>query len=192
MSAAVQFPVRYSLQEFVSWDPRDGRRYELVDGQPRAMAPASNVHGFLQTELARLIGNHLRQHRPACEAITNPGIIPRLLSAHNFRVPDLGVTCTPIVPGHLTLENPVLLVEVLSPSNQADTWSNVWTYTTLPSVQEILVLHSEKICVELLRRTHEGGWPSETEMILGGDLVLTSIEFRVSLTELYARSGLTA
>jgi Uma2 family endonuclease len=192
MSAALHLPVHYTLQEFLSWNPGDGRRYELVDGQPRAMAPTSNVHGFLQIELGSLLREHLRRHRTSCEVIGNPGVVPRLLASHNFRIPDLGVTCAPIVPGPNTLADPVLLIEILSPSNQADTWSNVWTYTTIPSVQEILVLHSSRIAAELLRRTPDGGWPSETDVIDTGDLVLTSIEFRMALAELYARSGLTA
>ena len=48
--------------------------------------------------------------------------------------------------------DPVLLVEILSPSNRAETWTNVWAYTTIPSVREILVLHSLRIRAELLRR----------------------------------------
>ena len=38
------------------------------------------------------------------------------------------------------LADPVLLIEILSPSYQAETWANVWAYATIPSVQEILVL----------------------------------------------------
>jgi hypothetical protein len=53
-------------------------------------APAATIHGFLQSELGRLIGNHLRERRPGCEVLANPGVIPHLLSAHNVRVPDFG------------------------------------------------------------------------------------------------------
>lgn len=189
MSAVAEWPVHYTVQEFLSWDPGDGQRYELVDGLPRAMAPASNVHGFLQAELGSLIRNHLRQHRPECEVIANPGIVPQILSGHNFRIPDLGVTCARIRPGSSMLPEPLLLVEILSPSNQADTWSNVWTYTSIPTVQEILILHSAQVAAEVLRRTGEGGWPGGTELVTDGDLVLSSIGFRESIGELYARSG---
>jgi Uma2 family endonuclease len=84
----------------------------------------------------------------------------------------------------------VLLVEILSPGNQAKTWSNVWAYTSIPSVQEILVLHRTRIEAELLRRRPEGGWPEEPEHLTTGDLVLASIGFRVALRDLYARTGL--
>ena len=47
------------LDEFLVWDAPDGGRWQLVDGEPRAMAPASDVHGTMQSELGRLIGTHL-------------------------------------------------------------------------------------------------------------------------------------
>ncbi|HKM72770.1 MAG TPA: Uma2 family endonuclease [Stellaceae bacterium] len=83
-----------TVDEFLKWDSDDGRRYELVDGEPRAMAPASTIHGFLQNELGRLVGNHLRDKASGCEVVANPGIVPRLLSEHNIRIPDLAVTCS--------------------------------------------------------------------------------------------------
>lgn len=116
-----------TVQEFLEWDSGDGLRYELVDGEPRAMAPASAVHAVLQSELGRLLGNHLRQHRPGCRVLSNPGVLPRMLSAYNLREPDLGVTCSALSLGQSAMPEPIFLVEILSPSNQAKTWSNVWT-----------------------------------------------------------------
>ena len=141
MSATAKFPLRMSVQDFLSWEPGDGQCYELVDGLPRSMAPASPIHGFLQGRLAAVLTAHLDRSRPSCAVIVAPGVTPRLLSAHNVRIPDLGVTCAPLLPGQATLPDPVLLIEIASPSNQAETWSNVWTYTSIPIVQEILVVH---------------------------------------------------
>ena len=69
----------------------------------RAMAPASAIRGFLQNELGRLIGNHLRDKATGCEVLANSGVVPRLLSAHNVRIPDLAVTCSPLAVGQATL-----------------------------------------------------------------------------------------
>ncbi len=120
MSALAQVSFRMSVRDFLAWEPGDGLRYELVDGEPRAMAPAGTIHGFLQNELGSLIRNHLRDRRGNCEVVANPGVIPQLLSAHNVRVPDLGVTCSPLVPGQATLPDPVLLIEILSPEQSGE------------------------------------------------------------------------
>ena len=34
-------------------------------------------------------------------------------------------------------------------SNQSQTWTNVWTYTSIPSVQEIVVLRTDRVGAEL-------------------------------------------
>jgi Uma2 family endonuclease len=189
MVAFAQIPVRMTVEEFLRWDSGDDR-FELVDGEPRAMAPAGAIHGFLQNELGRLIGNHLRASHISCDAVANPGVVPHLLSDHNVRVPDLAVTCAPLLPGQAILADPVLMVEILSPSNQAKIWANVWTYTSIPSVQEIVILRSDRRGAELLRRSSAGGWPERPTTIVGGELHLHSIGLRLELAELYARTGI--
>ena len=88
------------------------------------------------------------------------------------------------------MENPVLIIEILSPSNQAETWANVWTYITIPSVREILVLSSLGIGADILRRRADGTWPEEPEEIAQGDLILESIGFRVPLADIYRTTRL--
>jgi Uma2 family endonuclease len=102
--------IRMTVDEFLNWDPADGRAWQLVDGEPRAMAPTNRTHGALLAELAARIGNHLRDARPDCSVVIAPGVVPRLMSAYNMRVPDLAVTCTPYRDEERALSNPMLLV----------------------------------------------------------------------------------
>lgn len=192
MFPLTKVPIRMTVREFLIWDPGDGRRYELVDGEPRVMAIAPTIHGFLQAELAAMIGNHLLERSSDCKVLANPAVRPRLLATHNLRIADLGVTCSALLPAQLTIPDPVLLIEILSANHQAETWSNIWTYTTIPSLQEILVLHADRIAAELLRRTPEGTWPEEPQQISKGFLELASIGFAVELATLYERTGLSA
>jgi Uma2 family endonuclease len=69
MAVLAKIPVRMTVDEFLKWDSDDGLRYELVDGEPRAMAPVSTFHGFLQNELGRFIGNHLVARGRRCPSI---------------------------------------------------------------------------------------------------------------------------
>ena len=86
-----------TIDEFLVWDTGDatGRRWQLIDGEPLLMAPTTEAHGAIQAELARLLGNHLLAVGSQCRVIDAPGIIPRVRSNENFRIPDLGVTCSP-------------------------------------------------------------------------------------------------
>ena len=67
---------------------------------------------------------------------------------------------------------------------------NVWAYTSIPSVREILVIRSTAIGAELLRRNADGSWPEQPTTIEDGDLELDSIGFRVSLAALYRTTRL--
>ncbi len=193
MSAALTHPpTRMTLDEFLAWDSGDytGRRWQLVDGEPVAIAPARQNHGAIQSELNRLMGNHLAETGSACRVITEGGVIPRVRANENWRIPDLGVTCDP--PKDIVeVEAPVLLVEILSPNNYAETRANIWTYTTLPSVQEILVVNSVRIEAELLRRRDDGTWPEQPDAIpADGTVDLASIGLTVPLATLYRTTSL--
>jgi Uma2 family endonuclease len=103
-------------------------------------------------------------------------------------VPDLAVTCTDVHEEEHALSEPVLLVEILSPTNRSETWTNIWAYTTVPSVKEILVVDSVRIRAHLLRRDAQGNWPERPTVIEDGELELVSIDFRVPLAALYRRT----
>jgi Uma2 family endonuclease len=173
-------PTGMTVAEFQAWQPDEhpDRRWQLVDGAPVCMAPASENHGRIQAEAASLLTAHLRERRPGCDIVVAPGVVPRVRSASNERIPDLGVTCSPPSGGQMAID-PVLLVEILSPPNEALTRANVWAYTTIPSVSEILLLASVKVEAELLRRGPDGNWP-EAPLLLGadGDVELAPIGVR--------------
>ena len=183
-------PSRMSVAEFLAWDPGDGQVWQLVDGEPQAMAPANHTHGAIQIELGRLIGNHLADRSMPRHVVGAPGIVPRVQARSNLRIPDLAVTCSGYEAEESTLPDPVLVIEILSPSNHAETWSNVWTYTTIPSVRDILIVRSATIGADLLRRNPDGTWPERPEAIEEGDLVLDSIGFRAPIAALYRTTRL--
>jgi Uma2 family endonuclease len=119
-----------------------------------------------------------------------PGVVPRVRSTRNLLIPDLGVTCTPAAGGS-TMPDPVVLIEILSPTNARETRANVWAYTSIPSVAEIVLIHSTSIAAEVLRRQKDASWPAEPQYIdAAGELVLESIDFRVPLRAAYRTSGI--
>jgi Uma2 family endonuclease len=124
--------------------------------------------------------------------VVAPGVVPRVLADQNVRVPDLAVSCSGAPAEEAALADPVLLIEILSPSNRAETWRNVWAYTSIPSVHEILVVHSDVVRADLLRRQPDLAWPRGPLAVLAGDLVLESIGLAVDLAAVYAGSWLAA
>lgn len=177
--SAVAKPRAMTVDEFLLWD--DGH-YELVEGFPRLMAPHSDAHGTIQANLARLIGGHLAARGGPCRPVTEGGVQPRVRSRHNYRKPDLLVTCTPHRPGTVMVPDPVLIVEILS-SNEDDTRDNIARYTSIESVVEIVLFHSERRLAELWRRG-PGGWPFDPEMV-EGPVTLAILSLTLPMDEVY-------
>jgi Uma2 family endonuclease len=185
-------PHRMTVAEFLTWDSGDPKvhAWQLIEGEPVAMAPASDKHGTIQWALGSLLWPHLTAPGSRCRAVIEPGIVPRGRSNRNYRVPDIGITCAPPSDSQM-LPDPVILIEILSPTNETETWANVWTYLSIPTVMEVLVVNSTRIEAELLRRNPDGTWPEVPTLIGPGDaLNLDSIDFTVPLAALYRTTTL--
>jgi Uma2 family endonuclease len=193
MSSALKMPLhRMTVAEFLDWDSGDlsGARWQLRDGEPEMMAPASDPYGSIQAEFVYLLTAHLRARGSQCRVVVAPGVIPALRSEENCLVPDVGVTCLPPAGARL-MHEPVVLIEILSPTNVSKTRANVRGYMTIPMVAEVVVLRSTAVAAEVLRRRPDGSWPEQAENI-GGDeeLRLESIGFVAPLRSAYRTTGL--
>lgn len=190
MGPALKPPRAMTVAEFLARDAPDGRIWQLFDGKPVARPLTSRTHGAMQSEIGSLIANHLNVPGGPCSVIVTPGIVPHVRANENFRIPDLAVTCTRYETEEYDVSNPVLIVEILSPSIRAETWQNVWSFTTIPSLREILILSSTAIRAELLRRDSDGAWPATATVIEAGDLVMDSIGLTVPLAAIYRTTRL--
>ncbi len=183
-----------TIEAFRAWADRQPGRWELVDGQPRAMAPASVTHGLIQARAAYLLTRHLLDSGSPCLVATEAPVIPATLRRHNVRVPDLAVTCATVTADRWDLAAPTVILEILSPSNARATRDNLWASMTLPSLREILLLDATALRGELLARDAGGAWPEDAALLGPGDAVhLASIGFAAPFAAFYAgtafRSG---
>jgi hypothetical protein len=133
MATALKIPSRHmTVAEFLDWDSgdRSGARWQLDDGEPERMAPASDAHGSILAELGYLPVAHLEARGGGCRAVGKPGIIPRVRSSENWRIPAIGITQTPPL-GTMMLPDPVTLMEILSSFHEAEIRANIWAYTVV-------------------------------------------------------------
>lgn len=187
LGAARKLPDLMTVEEFFDWPgDREGTRYDLVDGVPRAHAAPSDEHGTIQARVAALLIAHIDKVRPECRVVVGSGIVPKFRAKWNFRQPDVTVTCKPNVKGHKAIPDPTVVIEILSPSNASDTWDNVRNYMTVPSVREIAIIHSTRVFAELLVRNADGEWPSDPVALKANDMPrLESLDFEMTVASAY-------
>jgi len=173
-----------TVEEFLVWDDRTDTRHELIDGRPVAMAPATRRHSLLA---ARLVGRLTAAlaDRPPCNVFAEAGI-RSTASRRTFFVADIAVSCADAPDDSQELEQPVLIVEVLSPSTAGtDRRRKLFDYRQLPSVQEILLIDAAGVYCEVHRRT-DPVWLTDILRDPDARLRLESVGLDLSLGDLYA------
>jgi len=173
---------RITLDEFLRWDDGTDTRYELIDGSPVAMAPPSEAHRILAVRLASRIDAALAGQRP-CNAQIEPGVV-RPDRADSYYVPDIAVTCEPNAPGRQAMVDPILIIEILSPSTErSDRRLKLPAYQNLQSVREIMLIDAGTYHAELYRR-EDDHWG--IELVRGAEAALSLIsgDLRISMSEL--------
>lgn len=138
----------YTWDDYRTWG--DEERWELVDGEAYAMAPApSTRHQTILMELSAQL--HAQFAGKRCRVLPAPTDVR--LSDHDVVQPDISIVCNPkqIRPSHIE-GAPRLVVEILSPTSTLHDRGRklalyaghgvreVWLVTPYPSVLEILVL----------------------------------------------------
>ena len=192
MAGAELVTVPYmTASQFMDWDGAGHLgKLELVNGEVRAMSPASGTHALIQANLTALIGSHTRSRRLTFRTGIRAPVQPQLHANDNVRAPDLAVTCAPPSSGKM-FPDPVLIIEVLSQSNQKETWNSIYAMATIPALTEIAVVDSERVRVEVLRRGTDGSWPKAGEVAEhGGTFKLESISAEFPVSEVYAGTHL--
>jgi len=171
-----------TLTEFLDWDDGTDTRYELLDGEVVAMAPPLPAHAIILPNLVRALGASVR---PPCVMLSGAGAgVARPERPERYFQPDLLVTCAPIASGSRYIEQPRLMVEVLSPSTRRyDRDVKLDGYRSISTVEEILLVWSEERRAQLWRRDGER-WIVE-DLIGEAELRLASLESSIGLGAIY-------
>jgi Uma2 family endonuclease len=171
---------RMTVDQFLDWEDGTDTRYELVDGQPVAMASGTPEHGELIARVSRLVGSRLQD---PCRVV-NTTAIRRAEDHWRSYVPDVLVTCEPRQQGKKAIESPRLIVEVLSPSTASNDHGDKFDfYRAIPSVEEILFVASTTRRIEVWRREN-GEWRAQL-LGRGAMLRLAACDTPIPVDEVY-------
>lgn len=175
-----------TVDEFLDWVNGDDRRYELIDGVPMAMASPKRAHRVLAVNFGRRLSEALDEH-PTCTVGVEEAIAV-LGSDYDCYVADLAVTCVPHEPDQRLTPEPVVIVEILSPSTENhDRKVKLPDYRAIPSVQAIVLVDQERYYCEVHHRQDGSRWLVDLLREPDARLRLPVIGFDQPLSVLYAR-----
>lgn len=174
---------RMTREEYLAMELTAEQRHEYVAGEVFAMVGASRVHARIVSNLNALLDRATRGG--PCAAYVND-VKVRVEAADAYLYPDAVVTCDPADTDPYVLMRPRLVVEVASPSTGSyDRGRKLDWYRSIPSVDEVLLVDSDRRSVHLVRREDGGAWSFHSWA--EGDAELRSLGVALPLDELYDR-----
>lgn len=174
-------------EEYLTWERKQPFKSEYHNGQIIAMSGASRSHNRITVDITIQLGNQLMESD--CEVFASEMRV-RTSPEVSYFYPDVIVVCgEPHFEDDAfdTLLNPILVVEVLSPSTAAfDRGEKFEHYKQLTSLQEYILISQDSVRVEHYLR--DGAqWIHNRFQHLEDTLSLASIECEVPLRAIYRR-----
>ncbi len=157
-----------SLPGFLAWEERQELRWERVGGVVRAMAGGTRAHDKIAGNLRFALHGPVR--RRGCELFGSD--VKVVTPKGDVVYPDLSVRCGPGNDRLTTVDDPLVVAEVLSESTlKHDLVLKRLAYKTIPSLKLILYLAQDRPRIDLVRRGPDGRW-DDGEPAVGLDAVL--------------------
>ncbi|HLW90315.1 MAG TPA: Uma2 family endonuclease [Roseiarcus sp.] len=173
-----------SADEFPAWAEGQEGRWELHDGAAVAMAPERVAHLQTKGEAYLSLRSALDRSRAPCEALPNGAAVR--ISERTVFEPDALVYGGPKLPRDaIEVPNPVIVVEVLSPSTAAyDHGAKLTGYFSLPSVVHYLILDADRRVV--IHHKRGSGDVIETRILSDGALRLDPPGLEIPIADVFA------
>ncbi|HZZ24056.1 MAG TPA: Uma2 family endonuclease [Roseiarcus sp.] len=172
------------VEAFLAWaDGRQGR-WELRDGQPVMMAPERALHALTKYAAQESLKSAIQKAGLLCRMFPD-GMTVRMNARSAFE-PDALVVCPPPTDlNTMEIPNPVIVVEVLSPSTAADDHGvKLDGYFSLGGVFHYLILDADRRVMIHHRRGHAGA--IETRVLREGVVVLDPPGFEAQVAAFFA------
>ena len=157
-------PTILSRQEYRRWAEAQQRgRYERVEGEVIAMAPERGAHLRVKAAVWLALRQAIAAAGVPCQALPD-GATVEIGDGTDYE-PDAAVNCgEPMAAEATAIPNPVVVVEVLSPSTRStDTGVKLTDYFRVQAIQHYLIVRADRPAVIHHRRATPRGDISEAD-----------------------------
>jgi Uma2 family endonuclease len=175
---------KISVESYLEGERISPVKHEYVYGEVYAMAGTSDNHNRIVNEIVAHLVFHLRNSK--CEPFS--GDIKVRVFPNVYYYPDVLVSYEETVEDTHFRNEPILIVEVISPSTEhIDRREKLLFYQQMPSLQEYVVVEQTKIAVEIHRRQPDGSWITYFFSHNDTEIEFHSVDLTMKLEEIYRR-----
>jgi len=183
-NSALQQPTPMTVDDFLSFVDRKPKheRWELLDGAPVMMVGGTEGHALILGNVLTML--HAPAQRRGCRVLTS--FFARATDTSMFE-PDVVVRCGPVDPRRRYADDPVVVVEVLSPSTlRYDRGVKLERYREIPSLRQIVFVYQDSVRIESWSRDPDA-WSDEATVLVSLDeaLAIPAIAADLPLSAVY-------
>jgi Uma2 family endonuclease len=173
------------FEELLQDKPEDAR-WELINGRViRGMVGAVFEHHAIIGNLDLAISNHLRENGRECRTYRETFYLKERMNDLSA-LPDLMVRCGPHPRGATSVDDPTILVEIVSPGSlNRDRLEKRIAYQALPSLQSYVLIERDQVMIDVYQRTPAGFVGAAPLQQLTDVLELPAIDFEMTVAEVY-------
>ncbi len=174
---------RMTVDEFLAWAEGRPGRHELHNGQIVTMSAERTSHLEMKGRVYRSLFGTIEKAKLPCHVLPDGASVR--ISETSCYEPDALVYCGPKAPPNtIEIGNPVVVVEVTSPSTaQFDAARKLVGYFKVPSVVHYLIFDPEEPPVVHHQRQSDG--TILTRLVPGGEIRLDPPALVLDTTNLY-------
>ena len=174
---------RMTVDEYLAWTEEQPGRYELLDGAVFAMSPEGAGHAEKKAAVHAALLAGIRARGLACYPLPD-GMTVRINDVTAYE-PDALVYCgEKLPPTAVEVRNPVIVVEVLSPSTRhVDLSAKLADYFRLPSIAHYLIVDPEK--PRVIHHARATGDTILTRIVSEGTIRLDPPGFEFAMADIY-------
>jgi Uma2 family endonuclease len=178
----------FTAEQYLALEDVSDTKHEYLGGKIYNMSGGTSDHNLVAANLVRVLGQALE---PTPCRVFGSDMRVLVQAGELYTYPDVSVVCGKLEYdplGKTTLTNPLILVKVLSPSTRkCDRGDKFKFYKKITSLQEVILVESDRPHVEVLRRASRGQWTIEIFNGLDTVLSLKAVRAEMPLRQIYSK-----
>jgi len=171
-----------TVEEYVEFEERSEIRHEFIDNQLYPMPGTTDDHNEICFNIKNALKQFIKNLRVYTESVK-----VQIASQKDYTYPDVMIAPDPRDQTNKYIKQyPTVIFEVISKTSRIeDSADKFIRYKNIASLQNYILVDSEKLWVEVRYKTPEGEWEANTYFMSDGKFPVPALGVELNLDAVY-------
>jgi len=176
-----------TVEQYIAFEERAEVRHEYINGNLIPMPGTTSDHNYLCMNLVQVLRLMLKLHGLSDCRIFQESVKVQITFERDYTYPDVMVTNDPRdLKNQYIKKHPLVIFEVLSKTSRAEDSSDKFIrYKNIESLQNYILVDSEKKVVEVRVKSADGTWEAESFVEADARFPVPALGIELTFEEVY-------